>query len=660
MWGGTLGFYESIMAGHWSTWWSKWNEHCILLDRVLFWIDLRWFNGNNILLLAMNHVLAGLCGFLFWVIFGRRIPQQEFSATRRFLALLSTACLFLLCQGENLTWAFQGQFWLAFLLPLAAFYWLQRSSQCAAAPDFIWACILGVAAAGSMGNGIATLPLMFLFAIVMRQGKLRIFILCSLSALIAGLYIHASGSVVGHPPLRLKSLLYAVTVLGSPFLFILNHANVLAAQILGFIFIIAAVCKAVTTDPRRDELGTALIFFIGYVAVSLLAIASARLPEHIEPPPSHYTTVAIMGWISLLCLYAPALAMLGRSWKLSLALVTIPLMALTVKAQVKALDNWDAPISERQALFLGLALGVDDHLGAVALAGSGGAASLPFIAQKAYAGHLGLFGRYPYRGSRKELGVKISVPPDLPYCRGSITGVATTTDSRFISVRGRLTVSGRHRIRAVRLMNANGIDIGLAVMGQTTPDRDRALAERALDKTFEGYVYASAAGTVVTLEGEDRHGSLCRLDAQLPTPLFTAKAALPTSDAVNVDTADVLPGNQWAGSDFAKTNLCKLGLRVFGSVKSHGDADSGSITLRLKRGAQLFYRSGPAGEKQTLTIPGYAPLSLPVANDWTLLTFSSPSLPQGPFQVTLADSGTGWGQWSAIAIRDEQTCGIHH
>jgi len=136
--------------------------------------------------------------------------------------------------------------------------------------------------------------------------------------------------------------------------------------------------------------------------------------------------------------------------------------------------------------------------------------------------------------------------------------------------------------------------------------------------------------------------------------LFSYKTATPAADQVTIDSSAILPGNEWTGADSFHSNLCSLGLRIYGS-HIRGDSDTGSISLRLKRGDRLLYRSGPTGGRQILEIAGQRPVVLPVAIDWVALDFSSPNLPD-PFVAKLTDKGDKWGEWSAIAVRDSQPC----
>jgi hypothetical protein len=85
----------------------------------------------------------------------------------------------------------------------------------------------------------------------------------------------------------------------------------------------------------------------------------------------------------------------------------------------------------------------------------------------------------------------------------------------------------------------------------------------------------------------------------------------------------------------------------------HGDQDVGSITLQLSKGDVIFYRSGPNTANQHIDIMATPAIhrTLPVSTDWVALNFSVPTLPEH-FQLKLEDAGSGWGEWSAIALRE--------
>lgn len=124
---------------------------------------------------------------------------------------------------------------------------------------------------------------------------------------------------------------------------------------------------------------------------------------------------------------------------------------------------------------------------------------------------------------------------------------------------------------------------------------------------------------------------------------------IPKRFGVSARVLDIFGVNEWNGSDFERSAID--GLRIVGSHVS-SDADIGSLTLRLRRGDTLLFRSGPTGGGQTLEVlaDGFIPMLLPIASEWRQLDFSNDLLPES-FLVRFTDQGKGWGEWSAVALR---------
>lgn len=114
--------------------------------------------------------------------------------------------------------------------------------------------------------------------------------------------------------------------------------------------------------------------------------------------------------------------------------------------------------------------------------------------------------------------------------------------------------------------------------------------------------------------------------------------------------------NDWIGADAHSITSGKMslhGMHIHGSY-IHSDSDTGELILRLNRGDQIWYRSGPNNKNQKIEILSkeqkYYTTSAP-SRKWTLLEFSNKSLPQ-QFDVKFSDDGVGWGEWSAVALKN--------
>jgi len=124
------------------------------------------------------------------------------------------------------------------------------------------------------------------------------------------------------------------------------------------------------------------------------------------------------------------------------------------------------------------------------------------------------------------------------------------------------------------------------------------------------------------------------------SPFITGR--WPADQNLHVVASTSVVANGWKGSDFA----------IIGSYR-HGDADTGRLRLRLHRNDRVLFRSGPTIEHQLLHIDGTPAnafsTALPVALYWITLDFTNPQLPP-EFTVTFEDAGTGYGEWSAVAL----------
>ncbi len=113
----------------------------------------------------------------------------------------------------------------------------------------------------------------------------------------------------------------------------------------------------------------------------------------------------------------------------------------------------------------------------------------------------------------------------------------------------------------------------------------------------------------------------------------------------------MLISSTMSGTDYQKTQM--EGYRVIGSFNT-SDADIGEVSLKLRRGNHILYRSGPSTTGQSVIIEGQEHVfltDLPLANEWVKLLFSNSKLPP-QFIVIIKDNGQNFGEWSAVAIRD--------
>jgi hypothetical protein len=525
MWDGYLIFLDNAARDGWPAWWEQHNEHRIVLSRLFFWADLRWFAGAGWFLIAVNYILVALGAVLFCRILREVVLPQQSDTDKRALAAFVVICLFFWSQQENLTWGFQSQFILAQLLPLTALYVLYRSMQ-GGTVLFVLACLLGVLSAGTMANGILALPLMAVYAMLTRQGMRRIGVLLALAVLVILAYFHQYVPPAGHGSLsqalreRPESFVrYVLIYLGGPFNYAFGEGKTgkVMAQLAGLFFVASAIRFAWLNlrQPRQVALPLVLLFFIAYIGGTAIGTAGGRVLFGVDQALSHrYTTPALTAWCALLILYAPALLVLqGLRRRLvwgALAVLTL----LMLVYQWQALKSRSDELFERAVGALAIELRIKD----VAQIGNVFPSTdvIAFTEQNADL-QRSLFGLYPYRGARAQMG-KLVAPLALPACQGHLdTAMEFEGDNRFLRINGWLIEPARKLVpQVVRLLDAEGRQVGYALGGMRRDDVAAAVDKRARTAGYRGYLSSAQAGSTLTMRGEGPTGPFCQSQVQMP------------------------------------------------------------------------------------------------------------------------------------------------
>ncbi|RTZ43186.1 hypothetical protein EKL30_09890 [Candidimonas sp. SYP-B2681] len=658
MWDSYLNFYVSLGNGRWLAWWDQHNEHRIVLARLLFWMDLAWFHGRGIFLLMMNYVFAGLSATLFYVYLSEQLPGAAHQQFRRLLGLFILASLYAWCQSENLTWGFQSQFFLSQLLPLAVFYCIHKSAS-DSARSFGWyvaACFLGVAAVGTMANGVLALPLACLLALILGLGKRKAAFLALLS--IAGITIYFYDFIAAshHGSLRdailnepIRLFRYVLIYIGSPFYYFFAGGKLgkNMAEFAGFILVASSVVFCIRAIRARSmpSLSLALLTFILYVGGTAFGTGGGRLVLGLhQAVASRYTTPALMAWAALLILYAPFLAVRLERWGKKSLVLGLLAAALMFPLQLTALQPFDE-LFDRQVAALALELRVKDDTQLKRLY------PRPHVIMDTSAvaveQDLSIFGLEPIKNVSKLIGTKQPMKT-TSVCKGNIDRVSDISpDSRYVRIEGSvLDEDGRGVEGPVHIMNAANTIVGYAL---TEPHQSGAgaNAENLPLNQFKGYLLAEYEGEQITLASV---ASACAVSLTTPQALYYVGPSGLAIDSVTVGQESVIDNKGWQGKDYQQTSAA--GLVVLGSF-IQSDADRGSLSLALKRGDKLLYRSGPGADRQRLELSHHkeSSIALPVADEWTLLDFSVAHLPD-TFTVTFIDAGDGWGEWSAIAVKE--------
>lgn len=507
MWYGYLHFFTRISNGEISAWWSQHNEHRILLSRALFWIDIVMFNGQLIFLFVVNYLLAAAIA-LFFFFYTKDVLRKDDGIAKSIIGSLIVILSFSRIQKENFDWAFQSQFFLAQLLPLISFYLVYKSQQLKKRGIilFFLACITGILSVFAMGNGIATLPLITLLALLVGFRWLTI-LPAILSVAGVMFYFHGyhqpnghgsiSDAAINHP---LDLVQYFFAYLGGPF----HHAlhSRIFAQISGlifvgnFLFFGYRICK---NSELRSPVNLALMTFISYILITAFATAGGRSLFGIDHAlSSGYTTPTMMGWTALLILYAPEISHGFKKYfyRYSFALLLIP--ALCLPKQLNALDSKVDELFERKISTIALELRIHDEkqLAQTTSSADLGLEMSAFPVEK----NISIFNNRMIRDVRQLIGTKEEIK-STGECLGEVEEVTKIEDDkRFVRIKGwmfddKVKVSPK----IIHVLNKDGQIVGYALSGQIRKDAKKKHGKKAEKSGFRGYLLTPFADKNIEL-----------------------------------------------------------------------------------------------------------------------------------------------------------------
>ena len=343
-WDGNLDFFADVAAGHWQAWFGQFAEHRIILPRLFYWIDIKFFNGH-----FLFQLISGLAfAIAIWITFlfvARTLIKDR--ATRFMTGATVTLLLSSWLQIPNFGIAFNGiQWFMVTFFVLATFVATATAKRRHYA--FYMAIFCGLAAAGTLSNGIVALPLAAVLAYLIGLGIVRAAVLLVLGCAVVVAYftgyvrpeIHGSPLAALYDPIGIVQ--YSLTYLGNVAFYVVfvalagadlalkmlaqerslsldkfnDHpvaflAGLTAAEIAGAALIILTVVLAwrwLRSD--RDPLRGALLIFVIFGCGTAFGTSLGRLSAFgIEQSiAARYTTTTLTALAALVVLTAPYLS----------------------------------------------------------------------------------------------------------------------------------------------------------------------------------------------------------------------------------------------------------------------------------------------------------------------------------------------------------------
>ncbi|MEL7940543.1 hypothetical protein [Pseudomonas delhiensis] len=506
MWEGYIAFNTHLSQGDTSAWFAQHNEHRIILARLLFWLDMHLFDGSTHFLILCNFLLAALAAGTFTAIARAGLPDREAGPLRFCVYAAITILCFSWAQHENFNWGFQSQFFAAQSLPLLALFLLWKSQQ--SKVFFPLACLVGVASAGTMANGVLALPCLLLLAIILRLSVSRIVTLALLTALTLFAYFHGYHAISGHGSLSVELhsqpanlLRYVLLYLGSP-VFHLGGGPQLAKYV-GLLICLSSLGFALLAAKqwRQGPLALCLVIYLGYIGATALGTAGGRLNFGLEQAlSSRYTTPALMAWCAVLVLFAQHWqGLLRRSALAQLAGLFFLLGFLP--AQWHAFKGGTTEPQAKMLAALSLEMGIQDNDTIVHIFPSYQRAAA--LSEGARRMSESIFANDAIRNVEQSIGRPMDAR-GTSVCLGSIDRLAEINGTpEYRRIDGWLfSADAGLAPRKIWIVDAQGLIAGYALTGWPRPDVARLVDRRGANSGFTGYVKTSASSGPLRLVGE--------------------------------------------------------------------------------------------------------------------------------------------------------------
>jgi hypothetical protein len=527
-WDAVLAFVLDVEDGR-GGWWSQFNEHRLLLTRLIEYPLTVALGGRQWLLAVLSFALIATGGLL--LIRLRQADRTPTSSSHRLaFGCVMLGWLYLWSQRETLAWGFNIAFVLAMVLAVAALYPLahRQGSTSPTVGERVVAGMCGLCAVASMANGVLVLPCLVAYAWWQRLGRgtVAAYAVLTLGGLVA--YAHGyvtppeHGSIVtalATQPLAIAEFVFLF--LGAPFRWLAGTGA--TADAIGvmagatYVLLWLLIARSLWMERGERPVHTAAWLIATYVIATAAVTGVGRtLMFGAESALwSRYSTAAVWGWAALGVWVDARLAGRGPTTRrVAAVLATIFAVGMVTRQLFEHDDTGGLFTPHREVSGLALAMQVHDleviqrvHFSPT---------WIMELAGRAQARHLSMFGAYPYRDLSGQMGQPFTTLPPTP-CLGAIQKVERiSSDEGTWRVHGWLVGSaGSSRMPYLVRLVYEGRTVGFALDELPRPTIGDPTAADPGSAGFVGYLRANAAAGPLWLVGDD---PACAVSVMVPAP----------------------------------------------------------------------------------------------------------------------------------------------
>lgn len=492
MWDDYVRAYLDFDSGHWRAFFfHQANEHRLVFSKATFALDIAVFGGRSQFLFAFNLALMAALWLTFAAI-ARQLLRGHGDLWLIVACGLAAPALSWLHES-NLTWAFQGQFFLAYLVPLLAFFCLARALEDDKLTGwFAGAMVLGLCAMGTMANGLFAMPLMALMLVFGgRPFRARLAILIAIYAAVAAFWFRNYVIIPRARPAVGDIVTFLQTFYGAPIQSLTGHPAI--AKAAGVVLIVGIASFAIYwlhIRRRLPVLALAIVAFCGFLGASGATISWGRAginPDATIVP--RYQTPALLAWCTFLLIIAYTFrnARHARAWHAAASVAIAYFCFSPERSTVKPYE-----IQKRNLAGLAIQMDIFD-LPALAVTYPTETPeqinTLKNAVQTARDYRMAMFGYAPWLRAVGTVGA--SSGTGFHQCLGSVDTTAPIKDeTRFRRVGGWAFDKSARKIPLFVHVASGGKIVGVAVTGALRRDVAEAYDQSFRATGFDGYVDA--------------------------------------------------------------------------------------------------------------------------------------------------------------------------
>lgn len=345
--------FKEVGEGHYLSFLSLHNEHRIVPSKLLFWIDMKFFNGTEKFLLIIHYLLVSIIIILFCKI-NILVNNPSKKLTTLFGCIVIIMSFFWV-QRANLTWAFQSQFYFVILFSLLTFVSIRHSLPIITTTIFI------ILSMFSMGNGILIPLLVFIYYLLNKKYKtaiLSLFLFLILFLLYFQNYVSSSNymspidSLINHP---FRIVIFSLVFLGNIFSSLVGK-GIFGSVIAGLMGLFSVFLVA--TSFKKQIKNPFFYFLLFIIGTAVLTAMGRQEDGFIHAVSSRYTTPAVFYWIMIVVLYSQKLGNLNDKTKNLIKKVLVFVLLTAFLVQLKAFRSIEGKMQKR---FIDLSILINNH-----------------------------------------------------------------------------------------------------------------------------------------------------------------------------------------------------------------------------------------------------------------------------------------------------------